>query len=215
MAEQAARAAAPDGATDEEIVRRVLEGDVAAFELLVRRHGGRVHRTVRAILRSRAEIEDAIQQVYLQAFAGLRRFAGASTFATWLTRIAINEARSRVRRSARRPIEEAEAGSMAPRHDAGPEQETASREAAGLVERAARLLPPHYRTALALRHVEGLSIAETASRLGITESAAKLRIHRARLALRRAVDDSRLPGDGRRGTLARGCDGCSTGHGHA
>ncbi len=187
--------AAADTAADEELVRRVLAGRVGEFESLVRRHGRRVHRAVRAVLRSDEDVEDATQQTWLQAFAGLRAFEGASSFSTWITRIALNEALLRSRRARIRAHgggEEVE-GVAAPA-GAGPEEETASREVVHLLERAVRDLPARYRAVVTLRHVEGLSTSQTAERLGITLGAVKLRLHRARLALRRAVD----PGSARR-----------------
>jgi RNA polymerase sigma-70 factor, ECF subfamily len=86
---------------DPELVRRVRGGETAAFELLMRRHNPRVYRAIRALLRDEAEVEDAMQQAYLHAFARLDEFAGAAAFSTWLTRIAVNEALGRLRRAGR------------------------------------------------------------------------------------------------------------------
>src|SRR5260370_10480966 len=86
--------------SDEEIVGRVIAGEVALFEVLMRRHNQRVYRTIRAILKDEFEIEDVMQQTYVSAYGGLRQFAGTAQFSTWLTRIAINEALAHQRRSA-------------------------------------------------------------------------------------------------------------------
>ena len=83
---------------DEAIVTQILDGHVALFELLMRRHNERLYRAARAILRDDAEAEDVMQQAYVNAYANLRQFAGKARFSTWLTRIAINEALARVRR---------------------------------------------------------------------------------------------------------------------
>ena len=84
--------------TDEEVVQLVLGGNTALFELLMRRHNERLYRAARAITRDDREAEDVMQQAYVNAYANLRQFNGQSRFATWLTRIAINEALGRVRR---------------------------------------------------------------------------------------------------------------------
>src|SRR6184192_4854364 len=84
--------------TDSEVVRRVLEGESALFETLMRRHNQRIYRAVRAVLRSDDEAEDVLQQAYLNAYAHLDQFAGNAQFSTWLTRIAVNEALARRRR---------------------------------------------------------------------------------------------------------------------
>ena len=83
--------------TDEQVVEDVLKGQTALFEVLMRRYNERVYRVVRAILRNEEEAEDVMQQAYVNAYAHLRQFSGAARFSTWLTRIAINEALSRVR----------------------------------------------------------------------------------------------------------------------
>ena len=89
------------GQSDEDIVRLVVAGDTPLFELLMRRYNERLYRAARAITRDDREAEDVIQQAYVNAFANLRQFKGHAQFATWLTRIAINEALARVRRRGR------------------------------------------------------------------------------------------------------------------
>ena len=86
---------------DEAIVTQILDGHVALFELLMRRHNERLYRAARAILRDDAEAEDVMQQAYVNAYAHLRQFDGRSAFATWLTRIAVNEAILRARKKGR------------------------------------------------------------------------------------------------------------------
>ncbi len=177
-------------APDEEIVREVRAGAFARFEVLVRRHTRRVHHAVRAVLRDDRDTEDAVQQAFLQAFVGLRAFGGTASFSTWLTRIAVNEALMRTRR-ARHEVRAAWGVLEAvPAPDAAPDEAAASREAMALVQRAVRRLPRQHREVFRLRHVEGLSIADAAARLGITVNAAKLRLHRTRLVLRRALRDA-------------------------
>src|ERR687897_1208245 len=84
--------------SDAETIRQVLDGNNAMFELLMRRYNERVYRAARAIVRDEQEAEDVMQQAYVNAFTHLRQFNGSAQFATWLTRIAVNEALARVRR---------------------------------------------------------------------------------------------------------------------
>src|SRR5512137_409958 len=119
---------------DEEVVRRVRAGDTALFELLMRRHNPRVYRAIRSILRDEGEAEDAMQQAWLQAYAHLDGFEGASTVSTWLVRIALNEALMRARRKGRLalvddvgPLEEEAMEDRPP----SPEDRAAAREAVG------------------------------------------------------------------------------------
>jgi RNA polymerase sigma-70 factor, ECF subfamily len=80
------------------VVSRILAGQTALFEVLMRRHNERIYRATRAILRNESEAEDVMQQAYVNAYSHLWQFDGRSKFSTWLTRIAIHEAVARVRR---------------------------------------------------------------------------------------------------------------------
>ena len=83
--------------TDEEIVDRVKAGDTALYEIIMRRYNQRLYRVARAILRDDAEAEDVMQDAYVRAYQHLDQFAGRALFSTWLTRIAVHEALSRLR----------------------------------------------------------------------------------------------------------------------
>jgi RNA polymerase sigma-70 factor (ECF subfamily) len=172
---------------DGAVVRRVRAGEIALFEVLMRRHDQRVYRTVRAILRDDDEAEDAMQQAWIQAYLHLDAFEGTAAFSTWLVRIAANEALARLRRHSRlvRVAEPAREETMDATED--PEDRAAAREAIHLVERAVDRLPAPYRAVFVLREVEGLSTADTAAALGIGDDATKVRLHRARAMLRREI----------------------------
>jgi RNA polymerase sigma-70 factor (ECF subfamily) len=191
--------------TDEEIVARVSAGDTELFEVLMRRHNQRVFRAARAIVRDDAEAEDVMQEAYARAFAQLAQFEGRAQWSTWVTRIAVNEALGRVRRGGRFVNQdlfgEQEAkvdrnddawrganGAAAP-FPVGPEDHAAARELGGFLERAMDELPDIYRTVFVLREVEEMSTAEAAATLDISEELVKVRLHRARAALRQRLDE--------------------------
>jgi RNA polymerase sigma-70 factor (ECF subfamily) len=181
---------------DAEVVRRVLGGDLALFEVLLRRHDGRVYRTVRSILRDEAEAEDAMQAAWVRAYQHLGEWAGTASFITWLLRIAANEALGRLRKRSRLvPVDDGEAeeegygGIMDPRAE-DPEERAAARETVRLLERALDGLAAPYRSVYVLREVEQLSTAETAEALGLSEEAVKVRLHRARAMLRDALGEA-------------------------
>ena len=174
--------------TDESLIRRVCAGETACFEVLMRRHNERIYRTVRAVLGDDADVEDVMQQAYVSAYQHLDRFEGRARFSTWLTRIAINEAYARLRRRHRTepaPWED-DHGVAAEPESAGPtpEQVAARREMQAMLERAVDTLSLPNRTVFVLRSVQGLSTAETAECLKISEEAVKTRLHRANEALR-------------------------------
>jgi RNA polymerase sigma-70 factor (ECF subfamily) len=172
---------------DEEIVSRIVAGETALFEVLMRRHNRQVYRAARAILRDDHEAEDVMQEAYVNAYTHLAQFDRRAKFSTWLTRIAVYEALSRRRRRGR--FEAMDATSMetlmpilsAP----GPEQQAFGRELGALIESAIDRLGNGYREVFMLRQVEGLTTAETAEALGLSEDAVKTRFSRARSALQR------------------------------
>lgn len=184
--EAGAASAAPTGLSDAEVVRRVLGGEPALFEVLMRRHNQRVFRAIRSVLRGDHESEDAMQQAWLDAYSHLGQYQGTASFSTWVTRIALNEA---LGRTGRRP--RTEAIDEVPEEDDAmrsktqdPEGRAADRELGRMMEQAIDELPDLYRSVFVLREIEGMSTADTALALGASEEVVKVRLHRARLALR-------------------------------
>jgi RNA polymerase sigma-70 factor (ECF subfamily) len=183
---QATTALISDQITDEEVVRRVVAGDAALFEILMRRHNQRIYRTVRAVLRSDNGVEDVMQQAYLNAYAHLHQFMGSAQFSTWLTRIAVNEAlaRRRKRGSAFDQGGDAVTLNLVDMKTRDPEQQAVASELRDVMETEVAALPDSLRLAFMMRDVEGLSTAETAASLDISEDLVKTRLHRARTMLR-------------------------------
>ena len=179
---------------DAEIVRRIQDGDRALFEILMRRHNQRVYRAARAIVSDETEVEDVMQQAYINAFTHLHQFEARSLFSTWLTRIVVNEAvarrqRLRLAESRLETFDENRGDSMAtmPSAQASPEDQAYSQELLHVLEQAVDALPESYRSVFVLRDVEGLSTSETSEGLGLGEEAVKTRLHRARAMLRRSI----------------------------
>jgi len=171
--------------SDERVVELVRQGQTPLFEVLMRRHNERVYRAARAILRDEAEAEDVMQQAYVNAFANLGQFRGEAKFSTWLTRIAVHEAIARARRAGRwRPLDDA-GGEHSMTHGPDPERQAFARELGALLEGAIDGLPDGCREVFVLRQVEGMSTAETASALDVSEDVVKTRLSRGRAALRR------------------------------
>ncbi|HSB62890.1 MAG TPA: sigma-70 family RNA polymerase sigma factor [Thermoanaerobaculia bacterium] len=179
---------------DAPLVARCRSGDVDAFEELVRRHEGRVYRTLLSITGNTADAEDGAQRAFLNAYQRLSRFEGASTFGTWLTRIAINEGLERLR--ARKPMESLDEpghddGRFAPRQirswSDDPEQAYVKTELKAIVEKEILKLPASYRVVILLRDVEELSTQEAAAALGVGIPTLKTRLLRGRLMLREAL----------------------------
>jgi RNA polymerase sigma-70 factor (ECF subfamily) len=183
----------PGSFPDKEIVRRILAGDAASFELLMRRHNQRIFRVVRSILRDDDEAEDVVQESYVRAFEHLSQFGGRATFATWLTRIAVNEALARKRRHKiiqYMDFDDPKNIHVEPQLVNGhPDHRACNNELRDVLTRAMDSLPDELRTVFTLRAVEKLDTEETAACLEISESNVKVRLHRARSLLRQRIDE--------------------------
>jgi RNA polymerase sigma-70 factor, ECF subfamily len=174
-------------------------GKETAFERLLREHGGRMLAVARRLVRNEEDARDAVQEAFVSAFRSLDRFEGTSRIATWLHRIVVNACLMRLRTRQRRP-EEAIEDLLPSFHEDGHQIPSSTdwsepvdvllqrREICALVRQCIDRLPESYRTVLLLRDIEELSTGEAASLLGVTENALKIRLHRARQALRSLLD---------------------------
>jgi len=177
---------------DAPFVTRARQGDRAAFEELVRRHADRVYAVVLRFGAPGGEAEEIVQETFVRAWRAIGGFKGESQFFTWLYRIAINETKrhmtrrgTQLERVAADDTPLAEVGDPAP----SPQLRAEHGELRAALERAVRALPMDYRIPLVLRDIEGLSTAQAATVMQLGESAFKSRLHRARLAVREAMED--------------------------
>jgi RNA polymerase sigma-70 factor, ECF subfamily len=184
--------------TDEmALVRAAKQGDVSAFEQLVKRYDRNVFRIANHITHNAEDAEDVVQDAFLKAYQHLDRFQEQSKFYTWLVRIAVNEALMKLRKrrsdktvSMDQDIETEE--DTIPREIAdwspNPEQQFKQEELKEILEKTIQGLPPSFRTVFVLRDVEGLSTEETAEALELSVPAVKSRLLRARLQLRERLN---------------------------
>ena len=192
MANEVLTLAGTTALSDEEVVERVLAGDTALYEVVMRRYNTRLYRVARAILKNDGEAEDVMQDAYVKAFQHLGQFAGRAKFSTWLTRIAVHEALARVRKARRfedwddmNENQQNEIGATPLRSN--PESETASVEMSKILEQSIENLPEAYRAVVMMRDVEDMTTAETAECLSLTEENVKVRLHRAHGMLRKEL----------------------------
>lgn len=174
---------------DAEIVSLVLGGNSAAYEAIMRRYNRLLFRLVRGIVASDADASDVLQECYVRAYFKLSQFRGPDGFASWISRIAINEALQRMRdRSV--PLQ---GGVEADELPAGaryrPEQAAMSRDTMEMIETAIAALPSNFRVVFLLRGVEGLSVSEVAELLDLNPATVKTRFHRARTQLKRSLGE--------------------------
>ena len=182
---------------DSALVALARANDEPAIRELIRRYNQRLFRAARAVTGNDADAEDVVQAAYVNAFRHLDRLEQPAHFATWLTRIAINEALARLRR--RRPLVGVEAidaltaqGQVVAfptvQVPPNPENEMSRVEIRAMLERAVDGLPPPFRMVFVLRDVEELSVEETAAQLALNPSTVRTRLYRARHLLRRAIE---------------------------
>jgi RNA polymerase sigma-70 factor, ECF subfamily len=175
--------------SDQEVVQRVLAGDHALYEIIMRRYNQRLYRVARGILRNDAEAEDVMQDTYVRAYQHLGQFSGLAPFSAWLTRIAVNEALGRLRLRGRNvQLSDTEDEGDFPvrmiETSPNPEQSASRAELGQLLEEALLDLPEKLRIVVMLRDVEELSTSETAAALELTEQNVKVRLHRGRAMAR-------------------------------
>jgi RNA polymerase sigma-70 factor (ECF subfamily) len=180
---------------EQEWIARILQGERDLFHNLIRPYERTVYMTALSVVREPAEAEDIAQEAMLKAYRGLASFRGESKFSSWLVSITLNEARSRLRKSARVTVESLD--------DAGQEgdytpflvadwreipSETLEREELTQhIERAIADLPPTYREVFLLRDKEEMSIEEIAQTIGVTANLVKVRLFRARMLLQKRL----------------------------
>ncbi len=185
--------------SDGELVDRVLAHSESAAETLVRRHGGWMLRVALSITRDRALAEDCVQDAFANGFSRLAGFERRSGFKTWLNRIVVNAALMKLR--GRRARKESDLETLLPSFDANecrieepwrrvltPEQIVGSERLRTLVLQKVDELPESYRSVLLLRDIEEMTTAEVAETLGMSPVNVKVRLHRARAALKRLLE---------------------------
>jgi RNA polymerase sigma-70 factor (ECF subfamily) len=194
------RAIAYAALSDNELAVLARRGQREAFRHIMQRGNQRLFRVARAVLNDGDEAEDVLQDAYIHAFAHLDDFRGEANVLTWITRIVLNEAYARLRR--RRPtvdvvqIETAQRGEGCvltfPSHYGveDPATHVARAQLRALAEHAIEALPEPFRIVFVLREVEGCSVEETATVLGIRAETVKTRLHRARRLLHEALHDT-------------------------
>lgn len=181
---------------DAELVSRLQRGDAAAFEKLVRSHSPRLLAVARRFLSNEHDAQDALQDAFIRAFRAIGSFEERAQLHTWLHRIVVNSALMKLRERRRKPEESIE--DLLPTFQADGHQTSDSRdwsdavlerkESARVVREAIARLPEQHRTVLMLRDLEERDTAETAALLGTSSNVIKVRLHRARQALRTLLD---------------------------
>jgi RNA polymerase sigma-70 factor (ECF subfamily) len=179
--------------SETDLVQALKRGDEAAYAELVERYSPIIYNLALRLMGDREEAEEVLQETFISAFRAVSRFEGRSQLGTWLYRIAYNAGlmRLRKRKAPQTSIDEpfeTDDGDQIPRQlvdwSALPDEVLLTHEFRSMLDAAAAALPETLRSVFVLRDIEGLSTTETADVLDLTETNVKVRLHRARLALR-------------------------------
>jgi RNA polymerase sigma-70 factor, ECF subfamily len=184
---------------DATLVSGLRAGDDEAFETLVRLYMARLLRVARRFLKNEEDARDAVQDAFISAFRSIQNFEAGAKLSTWLHRIVVNSSLMKMRSKRRRPEEDID--ELLPRFkadghqvedsvnwDLSAQEMVEQAERREIVRRAIDQLPDTYRVVLLMRDIEEMSTEESAVALGITTAAVKVRLHRARQALRTLLD---------------------------
>ncbi|MES2006059.1 MAG: RNA polymerase sigma factor [Bacteroidota bacterium] len=175
--------------SDSELISRILQGSKHLYEVIIRRYNQRLYRVGMSIVNNESEVEDIMQVAYISAYENLGKFVFKSSFATWLTRILINECLLRIRQSNRSVDMDDERLKMvfdqpANNHSQTPEHSVMNSELRSILHEAINKLPEKYRTVFVMREIEDMNVAETKECLAISEVNVKVRLNRAKIMLR-------------------------------
>ena len=190
--------------SDEEIVNKILCGETALFEVLMRKYNERLYRISLSIVNDGDAAEDIMQTAYINAYRQLVNFEGRSSFGTWLTRILINESllyKKREQRTQQLVMET----TFTDEHDETPLSGLLNKELKDILEKAVARLPEKYRIVFVMREVQGMSTDETMEALDLGESNVKMRLIRAKEMLRESLQSLWNPRDIYKFNLVR-CD---------
>lgn len=178
---------------EQALLRRIKAGDTAACAVCIESHSPSLYRMAMRVVRDEAEAEDVLQETFLSAFKAIQNFDGRSSLGTWLYRIAYNTALMKLRSRRDALSLDDDAGDDLPLQivspDASPDAAIVEHETAQMLGDAIDKLPRSMREVFVLREVEEFSTLETAHKLGISEGAVKVRLHRARHALRQRLSE--------------------------
>ncbi|MEX0905995.1 MAG: RNA polymerase sigma factor [Balneolaceae bacterium] len=181
--------------SDEEIIKKVIEGSTPLFEVIMRRYNQRLYRIQRSYLLDEDAIKDTMQITYIKVFENLHKFRGESRFSTWITRIAINEALKYIDREKRYTElhivdEDKQKQEQTMKEKNTPEEIAIQDDLKNILEKTVNRLPVKYRSVYMMREVEQMSTEETAGCLNISQANVKVRLHRAKNMVREDLEKS-------------------------
>jgi RNA polymerase sigma factor (sigma-70 family) len=179
--------------TDEELIQKILAGEIALFEVLIRRYNPLLYKIARAYGLNHHDAEDIMQDTLFTVYTKLSSFRHEASFKTWLTRILLHKCFhklnfGKLKYEESQVISESDVTIENPTMKSDSEKLLLNKELAGVMEESIRKLPMPYRTVFVLREMEGFSVAETAELLELTVTNVKVRLNRAKTMLQKELE---------------------------
>jgi RNA polymerase sigma-70 factor, ECF subfamily len=172
------------------LVERFCRGDDSAFDRIVEQHAAEIAALANRLLGWPGDVDDVVQEVFVAAWVGLKKFRGASSLRTWLFTITINKCRRhRFRRLRRLRLVTLDEAGAVPSPDRSGDQAAMDEETFARVRRAVQRLPQKYREIVVLRDLQELEPSEVCALLGITPNVMQVRLNRARKRLKEQLGD--------------------------
>ncbi len=178
---------------DYDIIKKINEGEIKLFEILIRRYDPFLYKIGRTYHYNHEDTEDLMQDAYINAYCSLKKFENRSSFKTWLTRIMLNICYQKKRKMSIKKevvtsgIQNEESGQLSQPSSYGNEKITMNKELGHVLENAIHSIPEDYRIVFTLRELNGLNVAETSEALNISESNVKVRLNRAKTMLQKEI----------------------------
>ena len=179
--------------SDTDVIAKILRGETGLYEILIRRYNPFLYKTGRSYNYSHEDTQDLMQESFIDAYLNLSKFEGRALFKTWIIKIMLNKCwhrkqKSSVKNEVREQITERSSPLFASRTDT--QNTVMNRELSLVIEKSLAEIPESYRVVFGLREINGLSVAETADALEISESNVKVRLNLAKTMLRREIEKS-------------------------
>lgn len=186
--------------TDTEIIQRILSGEFELFEIIIRRNNPFLYKIGRSYNYNHEDVQDLMQDTYIDAFTNLSKFENRSSFKTWIIKIMLHNCFRKQQTWNFKNITSAEINEKSTpmfsnNHQTDTNRTILNKELNFVIESALQNIPINYRMVFILREVNGLNITETADALDISESNVKVRLNRAKSLLRKEVEKSYTPED--------------------
>jgi len=189
------------GLTDLEVIQKILNGEPALYEILIRRYNPFLYRIGRAYCYDHQHTEDLMQETYVSAYFNLQKFEHRSSFKTWLTKIMLHQCWHKKQKFSYQKETAFENNDLTEisipmfQHRKSAEKELINKELGHVIENALIQIADDYRIVFTLRELNGLNVAETAGALNVSESNVKVRLNRAKAMLRNAIKKMYSPED--------------------